>query len=72
VPSHLRELPDAGRLEESGGGRSRGVPYERCLPLTTQDLEIGGSIAAGPDARLLGIGRLVIGKGLAAPGRNAP
>ncbi|MBC6463267.1 ROK family transcriptional regulator [Actinomadura sp. HBU206391] len=43
---------------------ARGVLYERCLPLTTQDLDIGES-AAGPDAGLLGIGRLAIDQGLA-------
>jgi predicted NBD/HSP70 family sugar kinase len=42
---------------------ARGVLYERCLPLTTQELEIGESIA-GADAGLLGIGRLVIDQGL--------
>ncbi|TDD55831.1 ROK family transcriptional regulator [Nonomuraea terrae] len=37
---------------------ARGVLYERCLPLTTQELDIEVS-TAGPDAGLLGIGRLV-------------
>ncbi|GLW10455.1 transcriptional regulator [Microtetraspora sp. NBRC 13810] len=45
---------------------ARGVLYERCLPLTTQELEIGES-TAGPDAGLLGIGRLVIDQGMPAP-----
>jgi predicted NBD/HSP70 family sugar kinase len=44
----------------------RGVLYERCLPLTTQGLEIGESVA-GPDAGLLGIGRLVVDQFLPAP-----
>jgi predicted NBD/HSP70 family sugar kinase len=45
---------------------ARGVLYERCLPLTTQELEIGESVA-GADAGLLGIGRLVIDQGLSMP-----
>jgi predicted NBD/HSP70 family sugar kinase len=45
---------------------ARGALYERCLPLTTQELEIGESVA-GPDAGLLGIGRLLIDQGLASP-----
>ncbi|MCW2863004.1 MAG: family transcriptional regulator [Actinoallomurus sp.] len=45
---------------------TRGALYERCLPLTTQELEIGESVA-GPDAGLLGIGRLLIDQGLASP-----
>jgi predicted NBD/HSP70 family sugar kinase len=45
---------------------ARGALYERCLPLNTQDLEIGESVA-GPDAGLLGIGRLLIDQGLASP-----
>ncbi|MFB9832749.1 ROK family protein [Actinoallomurus acaciae] len=50
---------------------ARGALYERCLPLTTQELEIGESVA-GPDAGLLGIGRLLIDQGLAVPVRNLP
>ncbi|GAB3962472.1 hypothetical protein GCM10029978_018040 [Actinoallomurus acanthiterrae] len=45
---------------------ARGVLYERCLPPTTQDLEIGESVA-GPDAGLLGIGRLILDQGVALP-----
>ncbi|HZE30748.1 MAG TPA: ROK family transcriptional regulator [Actinoallomurus sp.] len=45
---------------------ARGALYERCLPLNTQELEIGESVA-GPDAGLLGIGRLLIDQGLASP-----
>jgi predicted NBD/HSP70 family sugar kinase len=41
----------------------RGVLYERCPPLTTQELEIGES-EAGADAGLLGVGKLVIDQGL--------
>jgi len=48
---------------------ARGVLYESCLPLTTQELEIGESVA-GPDAGLLGIGRLLIDQGLASPART--
>ncbi|GAA4607186.1 ROK family protein [Actinoallomurus liliacearum] len=43
---------------------ARGVLYERCLPPTTQDLEIAESVA-GPDAGLLGIGRLILDQGVA-------
>ena len=50
---------------------ARGVLYERCLPLTTQELQIGESVA-GSDAGLLGIGRLLIDQGLAAPVRTLP
>jgi predicted NBD/HSP70 family sugar kinase len=50
---------------------ARGVLYERCLPLTTQELEIGESVA-GPDAGLLGIGRLLIDQGLTSPVRTIP
>jgi predicted NBD/HSP70 family sugar kinase len=50
---------------------ARGALYERCLPLTTQELEIGESVA-GPDAGVLGIGRLLIDQGLTShvPPRN--
>ena len=34
---------------------ARGMLYERCLPLTTQALSIGASVA-GPDAALVGLG----------------
>jgi hypothetical protein len=50
---------------------ARGALYERCLPLTTQELQIGESVA-GPDAGLLGIGRRLIDQGLAVPVRNLP
>ncbi|MFC5830702.1 ROK family transcriptional regulator [Nonomuraea insulae] len=45
---------------------ARGALYDRCLPFTTQELEIGESVA-GANAGLLGIGRLVVEQSIAAP-----